>query len=149
MDAGRIVLSGNWRKTDVRGVRRLSESVLPTFRRGRAAVRRRDPVRRATEFEGEPLVGPPYPADYSRMNSIGAISMLATSAAQPFAAGPAPSVDASSGATGDSVGTSGAAVGRPSAALAGDYAMSVLSKITHASADQALALIQGMLAPTR
>ena len=106
-------------------------------------------MRRPTEIQGKPLVEPPYPSDSSGMNSIGAISMLAASAAQPFASVQAVSVDASSGATGDAVGASGAAVGGPSAAVSGDYAMSLLAKITHASADQALALIQGMLTPTR
>jgi hypothetical protein len=76
------------------------------------------------------------------MNAIGSISALASQAAQPFETGQATSVDATS-ATAAGNGATPAS----SAAVAGDYAMSLLAKITHASADQALALIQGMLAP--
>jgi hypothetical protein len=81
------------------------------------------------------------------MNPIGAFSLLSSSAAQPFAAGSATSLDASQGPTGDAVGASGAAIASPSEAISTDYAMSLLAKITHASADQALTLIQGLLTP--
>jgi hypothetical protein len=81
------------------------------------------------------------------MNPIGTFSLLSSSAAQPFAAGAATSVDAGAGPTGDAVGASGAAIGRPSEAFSTDYAMSLLAKITHAGADQALTLIQGLMTP--
>ena len=44
-----------------------------------------------------------------------------------------------------STGTSGAVA---SGNFSSDYAMSLLAKVTHASADQALTLIQSMLPPT-
>jgi sugar/nucleoside kinase (ribokinase family) len=43
--------------------------------------------------------------------------------------------------------TPSGAAGATSAQFAGDYAMSLLAKITHASADQALALIQTISTP--
>ena len=76
------------------------------------------------------------------MNAIGAISILASQASEPFATGQATSIEASQPAAGGN-----GAPAAPSPAFASDYAMSLLAKITHASADQALALIQGMLAP--
>ena len=73
--------------------------------------------------------------------------MLASQAAQP-PVGQGASVDtspASGSAAGPAAhGGSGAA---SSQALSADYAMSLLARITHASADQALALIQALSAP--
>ena len=97
---------------------------------------------RATAFQGKPLVKWIYTADCSLMNAIGAISILASQASEPFATGQATSIEASQPAAGGN-----GAPAAPSPAFASDYAMSLLAKITHASADQALALIQGMLAP--
>ncbi len=76
------------------------------------------------------------------MTGIGSIAILASQAAQPLAAGPAASADAAApiGPAADSGGG-----GATPSNLSGDYAMSLLAKITHAGADQALALIQGML----
>ena len=69
---------------------------------------------------------------------------LAAQAAQTFAVGQASSIDAtlSGGSSAGSVG--GAANGE---SFSTDYAMSLLARITHASADQALALIQSMSTP--
>ena len=61
------------------------------------------------------------------MSGIGSILALASQAAQPFASGPATVVDLPA-----------------SGAASGDYAMALLAKITRASADQALTLIQGL-----
>jgi hypothetical protein len=68
--------------------------------------------------------------------------MLASQAAQPFATGQATSVDVTQPSDGES-----GAQGTSPLAFSGDYAMSLLAKVTHASADQALTLIQGMLDP--
>jgi hypothetical protein len=105
-------------------------------------------VRLPTGFEGEPLIEAHYAADCSGMSEIGSIGALALSAAQPFTASRAASVDASSEA-GEAGAPDNTASGAESpAAFTTDYAASLLAKITHASADQALTLIQGML-PTK
>ena len=97
-----------------------------------------------TAIEGKPLVEWPWAADCYDMDGIGSIGILASVAAQPLNIATAiPQVSADSSAD-SSAGTGGA----PSAAVAADYSMSVLAKVTHAGADQALALIQ-MLAPTK
>jgi len=54
-------------------------------------------------------------------------------------------VDTAPAGGGSGVGTEGAATGGDFSA---DYAMSLLAKVTHASADQALTLIQSMLPQT-
>ena len=76
--------------------------------------------------------------------SCPSVAMLASAAAEPFATGQATSVDLAPAA-----GDSGASASGPASsdAFASDYAMSLLAKITHASADQALSLIQLMLTP--
>lgn len=79
------------------------------------------------------------------MSSIGAIGMLTSTAAQPMTSSPATSVDVSPAGGGSGVGTSGAV---PSGNFSSDYAMSLLAKVTRASADQALTLIQSMLPST-
>jgi hypothetical protein len=66
-------------------------------------------------------------------------------AAQPLASGAAATVDVSPTDGGSGSGTSGVA---SSGNFSGDYAMSLLAKVTHASADQALTLIQSMLPAT-
>jgi hypothetical protein len=75
------------------------------------------------------------------MSEIGAISLLASSAAEPFATTPVTAAGTTPGDTGG-----GAAASIPGA-FSADYAMSLLAKITHAGADQALTLIQAMLPP--
>jgi len=83
------------------------------------------------------------------MSDIGSISALAAYAAQPFAVGQAASAGpiGGSGAGSAVAGGSGAV---SAATFSADYAMSLLAKITHASADQALALIQAIsVTPTR
>lgn len=74
--------------------------------------------------------------------------MLASQAAQPFLAGqPAP---ADSTPQADPCGGTAAGAGTgtmTSGTFSTEYAMSLLARITHASADQALALIQGMSTP--
>ena len=79
------------------------------------------------------------------MSGIGSVSMLASLAAQPYSSTRATSVDAAAPAN-----DSGSDIGAPAASgnFSADYAMSLLAKITHASADQALTLIQSMLPPT-
>lgn len=79
------------------------------------------------------------------MSGIGSISMLTSMAAQPMASSPATSVDVGSAGGDSGVGTSGAVA---SGNFSSDYAMSLLAKVTHGSADQALTLIQSMLPPT-
>ena len=79
------------------------------------------------------------------MSGIGSIGMLTYQAAQPALAGRAAAVDATPSDDGGAAGA--AAVGAPSAEVAGDYAMALLAKITRAGADQALTLIQGIAAP--
>jgi len=80
------------------------------------------------------------------MSGIGSIGILASAAAQPYAVSQANSIpQASADSSVDSTDNGGAA---SSEAFSTDYAMSLLAKVTHASADQALALIQGMLPPT-
>lgn len=71
--------------------------------------------------------------------------MLTSMAAQPLTSGAATTVDVSSPDGSSSTGTSGAVA---SGNFSSDYAMSLLAKVTHASADQALTLIQSMLPPT-
>jgi hypothetical protein len=80
------------------------------------------------------------------MSGIGSILALASQAAQPFASGSATVVDlpGTSYASAADSGSSGATPAAASGAASGDYAMSLLAKITRASADQALALIQGL-----
>jgi hypothetical protein len=77
------------------------------------------------------------------MSDIGSVSGLASYAAQPFQVGQTVSAGqvGGSGESPTAAGGSGAASG---VAFAADYAMSLLAKITHASADQALALIKSM-----
>jgi hypothetical protein len=92
------------------------------------------------------------------MSDIGSVGLLAFQVAQPFVVSQASSVDATR-LPADSSGGSAAGAGEgegegegegagivSSEASSGDYAMSLLSKITHASADQVLALKQGLLA---
>jgi hypothetical protein len=76
------------------------------------------------------------------MSGIGSILELASQATQPFASGSATVVDLP-GTSYASAADSGSSGATPAAA-SGDYAMSLLAKITRASADQALALIQGL-----
>jgi hypothetical protein len=79
------------------------------------------------------------------MSGIGSIGNLASVAAQPFAVSQANSIpQAAVDSSVDSTDSSGAV---SSEAFSSDYAMSLLAKVTHAGADQALALIQGMLTP--
>ena len=79
------------------------------------------------------------------MSDIGSVSALASYAAVPFQVGQATSVGEVGGFGGSgAIGGSGAT---SSATFSTDYAMSLLAKITHASADQALALIQAMSVP--
>jgi hypothetical protein len=66
-------------------------------------------------------------------------------AMQPMTSSAAASVDVSPTDGSADIGTSGAAA---SGNFSADYAMSLLAKVTHASADQALTLIQSMLPPT-
>ena len=77
------------------------------------------------------------------MNGIGSISLLASVAAQPFAVSQATSVDVAPVA-GDGDGADDGVSALASKAISADFSMSILAKINHASADQALALIQGM-----
>jgi hypothetical protein len=78
------------------------------------------------------------------MNGIGSISALTSMAAQPMTSAVAASVDVSPAGAGSGVESGGSAA---SGNFAADYAMSLLAKVTHASADQALTLIQSMLPP--
>jgi hypothetical protein len=74
------------------------------------------------------------------MSGNGSLGMLASQATSVDAT--QPSHDPSGGsAAGHWAGIAS------SEASSSDYAMSLLARMTHASADQALALIQGMLAP--
>jgi hypothetical protein len=66
-------------------------------------------------------------------------------AAQPLTSSVATSVDVSPAGSGSAGGTNGAG---SSGNFSSDYAMSLLAKVTHAGADQALTLIQSMLPPT-
>jgi hypothetical protein len=107
----------------------------------------RKAVPQTTAFEGEPLGEGHRGADCSLMLNIGSVGLLAFQVAQPFVVSQASSVDATR-LSADSSGGSAAGEGAgivSSEAFSGDYAMSLLAKITHASADQALALIQGLL----
>jgi hypothetical protein len=79
------------------------------------------------------------------MSGIGSIGMFPYQAVQPALASRAATVDATPSDDGGAAGA--AAAGAPSAEVAGDYAMALLAKITRASADQALTLIQGLSAP--
>jgi hypothetical protein len=79
------------------------------------------------------------------MSGIGSTSMLTSMAAQRLTSGVAATVDVSSPDGSSSTGASGAA---SSGNFSSDYAMSLLAKVTHANADQALTLIQSMLPPT-
>lgn len=109
-----------------------------------------------TAFEGEPLGEGHHGADCSLMSNIGSVGLLAFQVAQPFVVSQASSVDATrlpADSSGGSAAGAGAGEGEgegagivSSEASSGDYAMSLLSKITHASADQVLALKQGLLA---
>jgi hypothetical protein len=76
------------------------------------------------------------------MNSIGSTSPTAGNVFVPPAGGAVRGADGSP-ATGASL--PGAARAMTADAFSGEYAMAVLAKITHASADQALTLIQAML----
>jgi hypothetical protein len=80
------------------------------------------------------------------MSDIGSIASLATYASQPFQVGRAtPSGDVAG--AGDADGSAETGSSASGATFSSDYAMSLLAKITHASADQALALIQGLSTP--
>ena len=76
------------------------------------------------------------------MNGIGTLTMLTSAAAQPLGPGAVAAVDTSS-PTSDPIADANATLAQGN--LAGDYSMSVLSLVTHASADQALTLIQSLL----
>jgi hypothetical protein len=76
------------------------------------------------------------------MNGIGTLTMLTSSAAQPFGPGAAAAVDTSSPTSDPSADASATSA---EGNLAGDYSMKVLSLVTHSSADQALTLIQSLL----
>jgi hypothetical protein len=75
------------------------------------------------------------------MTDIGSIILLAASAVRPFVAGQVTTVETTAAVTGAGAGPSS------SEAFSTDYAMSLLAKITHAGADQALTQIQGPLTP--
>jgi hypothetical protein len=110
----------------------------------------RDPVTPANANAGKPLVLTDRIADCSPMNGIGPIGTLTTQAAQPLLASRATPSDAVSDAAGSSADERTGATSAPE--FSADYAMSLLAKITHAGADQALALIQSLatpVAPTR
>jgi len=77
------------------------------------------------------------------MSTIGSIGSLASQAAQLYTR---PAAAASAEAP-EPVADGDVDAGTPSSNFTGDYAMALLAKITHASADQALTLIQGMSAP--
>ena len=80
------------------------------------------------------------------MDGIGSVSTLASAATQPFVMSQVASADTAS--VDESAGASDTASGASSSGeFSSDYAMSLLAKITHASADQALALIQAMQTP--
>jgi hypothetical protein len=72
------------------------------------------------------------------MDGIGSLGALASQAARPFAVGGAGSINAAGAAGGSAPGAVNGA------AFAMDYSMAVLAKVTHASADQALTLIQSL-----
>jgi hypothetical protein len=95
-----------------------------------------------TANAGEPLTQTPYAADCSDMTGIASVGALAAQAVQPFGPTPAASVDTPAPQAASTTASGG------SANFSSDYAMSLLAKITHASADQALTLIQGMLTPS-
>lgn len=101
----------------------------------------------STAFEGKPLVEWPWASDYNVMSGIGSIGSLASQAAQPLLAGQTAAVDTTA-ASGD-VGVGSGGPGAASGNFSSDYAMSLLARITRASADQALALIQQMSVPVR
>jgi hypothetical protein len=80
------------------------------------------------------------------MSGIGSILALASQAAQPLQSGEATCVDLPSTSftsAMDSVGGGGNGAASPGAP-SGDYALALLAKITRASADQALTLIEGL-----
>jgi hypothetical protein len=76
------------------------------------------------------------------MNGIGTLTMLTSSAAQPFGPSAVAATDTSSPAS-DPIADANATSAQGN--LGSDYSMSVLSMVTHASADQALTLIQSLL----
>ena len=81
------------------------------------------------------------------MSGIGSILALASQAAHPFASGSATVVDlpgTSYASAADSAADGATMPAAASGAASGDYAMALLAKITRASADQALTLIQGL-----
>jgi hypothetical protein len=74
------------------------------------------------------------------MDGIGSIGALAVAAAQPFSSpGSSPAVTEATSSGGGSAASGGSPI---SANVAGQYQMTVLSKVLYASADQALSLIQ-------
>ena len=76
------------------------------------------------------------------MSGIGSILALASQAAQPFASGSATVVDLPGASYASAAG--GTTPAAASGAASGDYAMSLLAKLTRTSADQALTMIQGL-----
>jgi hypothetical protein len=77
------------------------------------------------------------------MDAIGSIGTFMAQTAAPLAAAAAASSSGVSDATPGSGGLSSASA----AQFSSDYAMSLLAKVTHASADQALAHIQSIATP--
>ncbi len=84
------------------------------------------------------------------MSGLGSIIALASQAAQPLASQAATCVDLPTGSSYADVsaaeaGDAGAAgVAAAPGPASGDYGMAVLAKITHAGAEQALTLIEGL-----